>query len=424
MSHAFNLPPKQEHESNVEFFDDLKTEFRFDLSGHVPVEPLTAWANVLSAKRVEPVSISGNELPDDISIYEVEVADPYISADPVGYGMVKDYVHRLENILDEHGFDPTSQDTNNRSEALEPKDYNLYTQALISAPEVEAVGLWRNLVPTAEALSYLTQPKSGRTIGNSYGDIQITAKVSDESAILMRFVEDAVAIRGRAAAMQAIAESHLDSLTESNPSLKWLSLASGTAEPSLAAAKTISDRNGCNIDLTLVDSSSRAIELIEATAQEYDFTEHFNAVRANILSPKLRDQLIKKTGNEVQQYDVVEAMGFQEYLPQDGDELGAYKGKNLPPASEFVKNALTYVKPGGVFISGNMVIPRTESTFVFGVVDWPLVNARSEEQILKIYEEAGVLSDPDYQVSLFRVINSFSKSHIYDIVTVEKKPKR
>src|SRR5690606_5239111 len=136
---------------------------------------------------------------------------------------------------------------------------------------------------------------------------------------------------------------------------------------SIAAAKTAAEKHGLDIDLTVVDWDGKALKLVKQNAEKYGFDGSVNTVRENILG----EDLPKTMG--VEAYDVVENLGFEEYLPQAGDELEARKGEGLPQASDFTRRAFEMVKPGGVLISGNMVLDRPQLGFVFGIVDWPII---------------------------------------------------
>jgi hypothetical protein len=402
-------PLPERHES-----DDYLDHFRFDRRGHEPQDPAYPRGQVTDRRRVMSYSLEGKQLPVQVSVWEIEVQDPFIEADPDGYKLVSSYVTQIEHQMLKQGYSPVDE---GRHEATSSEEHNPFTRAWTAAPEVEGVRLWRDLVPTAEALEYLTHPYVGRMITNQRGE---SVPISKESALQMRFVDDAVAIRDRAVAMQSIAEEHLERFALSDEEIKWLSLASGTAEPAIAAAQAVKERHGLHVNLVLADLDSNALAHVEENARRYGFEDRVTTLRANIVSPKLTDKLAQATNDPDQQYDVVENMGFEEYLPQDGDKMGAFKGSKLPQASEFTKLAYSFVKPGGILISGNMVWPRPQSDYVFGIVDWPVINARSEEEILNVYKEAGILDDPNSKVDLFRVKSAQAGIHIYDIVRVTK----
>lgn len=406
--HEFDLPSSQEAM--------LSHEFRFDLEGHKLVDPQTNRGTVGYIEQIDTTDAEG--YLSLCNVFEVEVIDPFVDADPLGYKLVNEYINRIEARVRHDGFNVL---TDHRQEATSRDERNRYTNAWVSSPAMEAVSLWRDLVPTAEALEYLTNPYEGRLIRNREGDVTL---VTSEASAQMRFVDDAIAIRDRAVAMQDIAEAHLAELNTHQDGVRWLSLASGTAEPAIAAVKAAQARaeasgQSINISLTVADYDEESLEYVKANAQRYGFNGEVNPVLMNILTKNLKQALTNATSS-TELYDVVENMGFEEYLPQEGDELKAKKGMGLPQASEFTRRAYDLVKPGGILISGNMVLDRPQIDYVFGIVDWPIINARSEESILRVYAEAGILDDPGSNVEMYRVRNAMTGGHIYNIVKVTK----
>lgn len=387
----------------------LEEEFRFSLEGHKLIDPETNRGSVVGIKEVAPLSEYGEELP--CQVYEIDIEDPFVSTDPEGFKLVNDYIETIESRMRLDEFNPLDS----RSEALSRTEQNKYTKAWLSDEKVKSLKIWRDLVPTAEALSYLTNPWVDTIVTNREGE---AARMSEETAAHFRFVDDAIGIRDRGIAMEALATEHLLDFKRGSH-VRWLSLASGTAEPSIAAAKHAMDEDGFTIDLSVADLDGRALKHVQENAARLGFDSQVKTIKANILGDDLGDKLEEITGYRGQ-YDVVENMGFEEYLPQDGDEVGAFKGAELPQASDFTRKAFNMVKPGGILLSGNMVLGRTQLGFVFGGVDWPLINARSEESILRVYKEAGILDDPKAKLEMYRVKDSHAGTHIYNIVKVTK----
>lgn len=413
--------PAALHPDLLSVEERLSQDAYFSLDGTNLVDPNTNRGSVVDVKACAPISMAGEVLPTGVQVYEIHVQDPFVDADPATYTRVEQHVTKLEALVRAEGFDPLEERRKEHPYMKEGESTddskgrrNKFTDAWLHQADLAPLGAWHSNVPTAEALGYLTNPCVDCEIIDSKGN-PITS--TPETAAFLRFVDDAVAIRDRGTAMQEIAETHLRGL-ERGQSVRWLSLASGTAEPSIAAGKAVHDEVGLQVDLTVADINRKSLEFVQGNAERYGFGGNITTVRANILNPEFPEKLAQKTGS-TKLYDVVENMGFEEYLPEAGDEneMGAYLDMGLPSASEFTKNAYALVKPGGVLISGNMVLDRPQRDFVFGIVDWPIINARSEESILRIYEKAGVPMD---QVSLFRVRNSQTGKHVYDIVMVKK----
>lgn len=383
----------------------LNAEALFSMHGHELVDPDTFEGEVVDIREVE-----APELDPRVRVVEIDVRDPFIAADPVAYNMVRDHI---QNVLE-----PMSQryGQSNRTEAQSADEMNPFTRAWVAGEQNDALRIWRSFVPTARALGFLTNPVVGSEIVSDQGE---TAYASPETVAFWRFCDDGIGIRTRAVAMRAIAEGFLDAKVAEGDvdEVSWLSLASGTAEPSLKASKALMERTDIPVDLTVADLDGKALKLVQGNVSEIGFTGRVNTIRQNILAADMPEKLQEASGRK--QYKVVENTGFEEYLPQEGDTMEAFKGAGLPQASEFTRNAYELVEPGGVLMSGNMVLNREQAEFVFNWVDWPIINARTEPEIINVYDQAGILDDPASTVTMYRVKGG---PHVYNIVTVEKSP--
>lgn len=419
----------------------LDDAFHFDLSGHELIDPTTDRGEAIAAIEVEPIEVLGHTVP----VSEVYIRDPYVYADPVAYSKVRSHVQMMEARIQQDGFNPLAERSQKYPYSVDdgpsgPQDENRYTSAWLAQSELAPLRAWHSLVPSAVALDHLTSPKVGDVISSKGAGVEgeDCFESTAETAAFLRFVDDAVAIRNRAVAMQSIAESHLRSAIasvfesrstgEQATTVSWLSLASGTAEPSIRAISNVQDTEGFSVDLTVVDYDGKALKKVRGHATKHGLEASTKTVQTNILDPNLATSLDQKAGKK--KFQVVENLGFEEYLPErdekDGlgsDELGMFRDEDsgLPNASQFTRNAFELVEEGGILISGNMVLDRPQIGFVFGIVDWPLINARSEESIMRVYKRAGILDNPNAQVEMVRVIDEVSGAHIYNIVKVTKK---
>lgn len=409
--------PQLEQEMLLSPQERLNQEAVFSLGDHALIDPEETRGYVNAITELEPVSMAGEALPDGVQLFEISVVDPYVAADPKAYELVRDHAEKLEDLIRREGFDPLEERRKEHpymkdGEIADDSFYNRFTTAWLAGENVAPLKAWHSNVPTAEALGYLTNPCDHCTILDKDGMPYIS---SPETAAHLRFVDDAVAIRDRGVAMQAIAEGLLNQKPNGSD-VRWLSLASGTGEPSIAASQKAAEANNLNISLDVADINPKSLTFVKQIAEKYGFDSNVTTIIGNILKPDFPVRLAKKTGTD-EQYAVVENMGFEEYLPQKGDELGAYLDLGLPQASEFTKMAYDFVEPGGSLISGNMVYDRPQRDFVFGIVNWPIINARSEESILRVYQEAGIPMD---QIKLYRVRDELTGAHVYDIVEVTK----
>lgn len=398
----------------------LNQEAAFSLNGHELVDPEETRGYVNRIDEIKnPTSMAGNKLPKGVRVFEVGVVDAYVAADPEAYAMVRDHVQGLEAMIRRDGIDPLTERAKEHpymkeGEVADGSYTNPYTEAWLAGDNVEGLKAWHSNVPTAEALGYLTDPCHDCTIVDNEGNTHLS---SPETAAHLRFVDDAVGIRDRAIAMESIAGEVLGR-NKKGSNVRWLSLASGTGEPSIIASKNAAEKHNLNVDLVVADLNPKSLKFVKELAKKHGFDSKVTTVIGNIMASDFVDRLVKKTGT-TEKFKVVENMGFQEYLPQEGDELGAYKNNELglPQASEFTKMAYDLVEPGGSLISGNMVLDRPQIDFVFGIVNWPIINARSEESILRVYEQAGI---PMKNIKLYRVHDEITNAHVYDIVEVKK----
>ena len=389
----------------------IHEEFQFVLDREL-IDPETNRGHVTSISAPEEISFQGKQVG---TVQEIRVWDPYVAADPETYNHVTDYITNvIEARMEREGFDITTS----RQEARNRDEWNRYTKAWLGHNAVQALSLWRELVPNAMALYYLTNPNVGGIIASPSGE---TAKVTKETAAQWRFVADAITVRGRGVAMAYLAGEHIASMPGDEP-IQVLSQASGTAEPMIMAAVEAQQLTSRQAELTVADIDRNALAMVGRIATNAGFQGKLNPVTANILADNLRDRLAQKTGRSPEEvgYDIVEQDGFTEYLPEADDELMAFRGKNLIPASEFLRRSFEYVKPGGININGNMILNRQQSKFVFGAVDWPLINARSEDQILRIYDRAGILNNPKAQFKMYRIVDDLTGLHVYNMMLTKK----
>lgn len=400
--------------------------FQFDLGGHKLRDPSTLLGEVVeSFQDGGLVSVSSEEgVIKTIRPFTVRVRDPFVSSDPIAREIVTEHVEGMEEAIRNDGFDPLAERQKEHpygTVGLE-KDgtknyYNPYTLRWLEQPTLAGLKAWHSWVPHAKALGHLTKPLIGTDILDRKG---VTHVSSPETAAYLRHVDDAVGIRDRATAMRWLAEQHLDDV-EKGQSISWLSLACGTAEPSIIAARDTMEKTGGKINLHVLDYDAEALATVDLVATEQRYKGEVITQQGDLLNPDYPDIIRERSG--IQQYDIVENLGFEEYLPQAGDSIGAFKRMEglLPEASEFTRKAWELVSPGGMLISGNMILDRPQLDFVFGIVAWPIINARQQEEILRVYERAGILDDPSAELRMFQIVNDDTNAALYNIVTVTKK---
>jgi cyclopropane fatty-acyl-phospholipid synthase-like methyltransferase len=104
-------------------------------------------------------------------------------------------------------------------------------------------------------------------------------------------------------------------------------------------------------------------------------------------------------------FDVVESVGFFEYLPTEPIE-GLF-----PSASEYLAGAISMTRPGGIVLIGNMLDTHAQLDFVMRCIQWPYIVPRSLEQLLDVIRKAGVA---DEQITIH-----LPDDGVYAVATIE-----
>ena len=128
-------------------------------------------------------------------------------------------------------------------------------------------------------------------------------------------------------------------------------------------------------------------------AQEYGISHRVTTATRNILNLEGIDidpDPGRRTGRS--RYDVVEALGFLEYLPAQNQQAYTYHGvvderRSRAGAITFLSNAYDLVRPGGLLIFANMLDETHQQLgFTLNTVQWPHIQPRSIEQVERIVD--------------------------------------
>lgn len=274
-------------------------------------------------------------------------------------------------------------------------DYgNPATQKLIE--RIDGLEHWLESVPRASALAPIYDPRLPLLEnGNA---------ISPELYQWLCNIDDAIGIRSRAAVLGQLIEQEVARHDWSERPMEWASLACGAAQPVLKTAEHIQRFTGGPApNVTLVDFDTSALRLARSYADEYGVADSTKVVSRNLLAHHgIADHLDivdeKEGGLPVASYDVVDAVGFFEYL-KDEDSPYVYKGvvraDRAPRAGAvtFLKNAYELVRPGGVLLFGNMRDTHPQLQFTLNAVQWPHIRPRSIEQVRSVIAAAGI-DDP------------------------------
>ena len=281
---------------------------------------------------------------------------------------------------------------------------------------------WLDMVPTAGALDALYHPDQVEFANGR--------PVDSELAKWLRNISDGRGIRSRGAIVTSLLENEADRYDRP---MALLSLASGAAQPVIAASASIRERSLRRMpELTLVDRDQSALSLAQKYAKDANVDNSLETKNINILRPQgidyskgrvngvdvAKNALRRKIGSERllrESFDVVEAVGIVEYL-QAEDWKYTYNGvistkKPMAGARSFMKNSFDLVKPGGLMIIGNMLDTHPQLGFTLNTIQWPHIQPRSVEQMAKLIAEAGIEGEIDVHIP---------QDGVYGIYTVRK----
>lgn len=246
---------------------------------------------------------------------------------------------------------------------------------------------WFKLIPRAVALDIIYDPEKGRLCNGVVLD--------DEAVLWFKNIDDAIGIRSRAAVLRELL--HREAADQG--CLTVASLACGAAQPVLETmAELIGEDRSADSTVTLVDLDREALGMAATLADEYGISDRVTTATKNILGlhgididPSPEFKVNGRVG-----YDVVEALGFLEYLQPEDQESYVYNGvvdekRSRAGAISFLKNAYDLVKPGGLLIFGNMLDKtHKQLAFTLNTVQWPHIQPRSIDQMLTIVASAKI----------------------------------
>ena len=336
-----------------------------------------------SVTKLEPSSLN---IPEGIApevAYHVEVEDPYVKAfDPemvatveMHEDMVNTYARRRRiagkwqravgtAYIDDDGEEHTKQEWG------DPVSH----QKVYGELDSQGLYAWNSLIPSAIALTYLSDPLAPDFIKDAKGNV--ICEFDPMARLWLSANTDARAIRNRGTIMADIVKSYiLDGGVDANQ-LKWMSVACGTALPAMKAAV----HAGITPELTLVDFDHDSMNATEDLAMEIGFMGEITKHRINIFDAGQMAKLRTFLGDNGDRPRIIDLMGIFEYT---GNDLG------VDPAS-FLRSNYDMLHPGGKLIFGQMRADRPRPDFTMGVVRWPYVAMRSPAEVMKIIQQAGI----------------------------------
>lgn len=363
----------------------------------------------MSQSNHAEVERSVERTPSPYTLHEFDIPDMFVTDQQP---RIRESLAELEAM---GFFGDTNLDHALRRKRLSAIDYtNPATAELIA--RIPGVEHWLSLVPTAKALEPLYRPDISH-LPNGH-------EIGPELYEWLANIVDAEGIRDRAERLKFI--YHQRTSEPAGEPEEWLSLASGVAQPVLEAAKRAQEETGIAPSLTLADLDSGALDDARQYATELGLVDSVDFRRANILRrvgldkaisprdvaldsiqrmmafranrPPLSRKPFKKQG-----YKKVEAVGIIEYM---GEEDWLYKYNQVVPmrtmmagARTLLKNAYDLVRPGGSLIVGNMLMDRPQLPFTLNVIQWPHIQPRSIDDMMGIFDRAGLQGERHVYVS-------------------------
>lgn len=232
---------------------------------------------------------------------------------------------------------------------------------------------WAKDFPTAIALESLQRLDRG-------GRLLPQGKLDERTLELFTYMVDAIGIRSRA----RVYSERLVELTQSiEGPLSVISVGSGAAVPNIDATKRIEGELGNYVKWKFFDIDPRALGFAHELIEESDFQKSSVDYGDVSLNPDTHKwefkgrSFVRAYKEPSESVDVVDALGLWEYLEED-------------TAVKFLHRLYDKVKPGGMIIVSNMLKDRPQEEFNKKGVGWPTLQLRSETDLLRIVEAAGV----------------------------------
>lgn len=314
----------------------------------------------------------------------VEYDDPY--ANHHGERIAHE-LRQLEVVAAEH----YGADAGHRRKRLSAIDLTNPATARLAAT-YSSFEHWLSQVPTAAALHPLYDPEVTHYASG--------VPLDDGVREWFRNIADARGIRSRAAVMRQLLVA---TAGQDDTGPRWLSLACGAAQPVFRSMEQVVAGGGPTPRVTLADLDAGALRLAAAYARSHGLQAQ--TVRANVLDRRglatIPSRLpgVGRRSGWIGAFDAVDAVGILEYLQPD-DWTYTYNGvvttnRKQAGAITFVRNAFACVKPGGVLITGNMLDTHPQLGFTMDVIQWPHIQPRSIDEMLGIFEAAGIRGHVD-----------------------------
>lgn len=254
---------------------------------------------------------------------------------------------------------------------------------------------WASRFPTAIALEPL------QLLGDGGSWLQ-AGKLDPATQEKFTYMPDGEGLRSRARIYARKLEAYAKQLGSSEVTV--VSLGCGAAVPNIQATRALEAEN-IGVHWRFYDWDAMALKYAQHKIEENDFqyaTFDYGPTRVNPDTGReepMGQNYLRAFALENESVDVIDALGLWEYLkPED--------------ARRFAEKLYAKLKPGGRMVVSNMLPSRPQKEFNQRAVGWPGLYLRSDEDLLDIFQTAGIDSS--------QVTMAHAQDGVYVVVEVKK----
>ena len=369
-----------------------------------PAPELYKQGEIQGFHAIDPSSVGIDPDNHPALVWSLEIADPYVDSYSASerFGVISsenaaDATARLRRILGKWQRKPGTAYYDENGDEQDKQEWGdpSLTKGFFNALGSEALADWRELVPTASALRYLSDPTMN-TLTDRAGEVH---PIDDTAHKWMSLSTDAVGIRARGTVLSELVKAYVQD-HDLGENVNWMSVACGTALPTIQGALAAGIDH--KTSLLLVDPDKNAMSSTVEIADELGFQGEIQQERMNVFKPEKVADLKERLIAEGKRPKLVDIMGILEYT---GENLGV-------DSVEFLKMYYDILEPGGRLLLGQMREDRPRLDFTMGVVGWPYVQTRTINDLMGLLKEAGIPLDKA-QVYL-------PKDGVYTVCCVDK----
>ena len=209
----------------------------------------------------------------------------------------------------------------------------------------------------------------------------IQAPVTEKFSNVIRYCADSLGIRERVETVNGLSIDHLKKVAEkenrSIDDMLVMSFGCGTGLATLKMLKKLKNETGGAPTVILLDQDPLSLAAAQSLAKKWNLEDKIE-VHCERLFSKLGKPLSLEGVLGNRKLDIAEDSGLREYLPD-----GVYK--------QLTRESLKFLRTGGLMITGNMNVNRSQKEFLHGLMGWvPKVRMRSIKEGFKLLQKSGI----------------------------------